>query len=154
MGDLNHTVDSEQVIRFLQQHQLHNIHQSLHPSYNSHLPTHDRGSQSIDAIFASQGISANKGGFLGFKTFPSDHRFLWCDISINSLFGSTSPTIIAHSRRRLQYEDPRTVTRFNKSYHQLLLQHNMFSSLASLNSSITGPLSPQQQELYETLNQL
>ena len=112
MGDFNHVVDSEPVLSFLHQHNLHNLHKSLHLSFHTNLPTYDRGTKTIDAMFASPGITASCGGFLGFKVFPSDHRLIWCDISIDNLFGSPLVTIIPSSRRRLQCEDPRCVTKF------------------------------------------
>ena len=117
MGDFNHIINSSTVQHFLSQHHLHNIHRTLHPSYNTNLPTYQRGSHTIDAIFASPGLSAIQGGFLGFRTFPTDHRLLWCDISYTTLFGSPRLTIIPHARRRLKCEDPRTVHKFCTTYH-------------------------------------
>ena len=94
MGDFNHIVDSPQVLSFLEQHHLHNIHSTLHPSYSTYLPTYERGTRTIDAIFASPNISATLGGFLQFKSFPSDHRLIWCDINFDLLFGAPKLNII------------------------------------------------------------
>ena len=154
MGDFNHVVDSDKLLHFLNQHHLHNIHQTLNSSYHTRLATYDRGSRTIDAIFASPGITATCGGFLGFKTFPSDHRLLWCDISFHILFGSPLANIIPPSRRRLKCEDPRSVNLFCQAYQRYLTDHGLLSSIHSLVFSISGPLTPQQQTEFERIDKL
>ena len=154
MGDFNHVIDSEPITQFLQQHHLHNVHHTLHTHYNTYIPTHARGSRTIDAIFASPGIIATKGGFLGFSTFPSDHRLLWCDLSVSMLFDTPQVSITPHNRRRLQCEDPRIVNKFTKKYESLLLQHRLPTDLQTLLQSISGPLNPSQQQEYERLDKL
>ena len=152
MGDLNHIADSPQILHFLHQHNLHNIHSSLHPSYSSDIPTFERGSKTIDAIFASLNLSAVRGGFLSFKSFPTDHRLLWCDIQFDDLFGSPRMTIIPHTRRRLKCEDPRSVQKFCATYSKLLTSHNLIDDAQRLQSSITGALTEAQQREFERID--
>ena len=154
MGDFNHVVDTEVIVNFLQQHQLHNIHQTLHQSYHTHIPTHSRGSQTIDAIFATPGITAVHGGFLGFRVFPSDHRLIWCDIAFHTIFGHLPANIIPATRRRLKCEDPRSVKTFCSTYINLLKKSNAISSAESLYASISGPLTTHQQREYERIDSL
>ena len=154
MGDFNHIVDSPQVLSFLEQHHLHNIHHTLHTSFHSHIPTYERGTRTIDAIFASLTITASKGGFLPFKTFPSDHRLIWCDIQFDSLFGAPKLNIVPHSRRRLQCEDPRIVKKFCDTYLTLLRSHGLLHAAHTLSLSIHGPLSPSQKHEFERIDSL
>ena len=154
MGDFNHVVDSDQMLNFLHQHQLHNIHKTLHPSYHTNRPTHSRGSQTIDAIFATPGITATKGGFLGFQVFPSDHRLVWCDIAFTTLFGHPPINITPATRRRLKCEDPRTVQKFCDTYMHLLNKFNAIAAVENLSASINGPLTTCQIKEYERLDRL
>ena len=152
MGDFNHAVDSREIQQFLTSTQLHNIHQTLNPEYSSNNPTHDRGSETIDAIFATPGIQATRGGFLEFKTFPTDHRAIWCDISFHSIFGHIPPNITPPMRRILKCEDPRVVKKFCKVYHQLLEKNRLYEVANKLSRSIKGSLTLEQQNLYEVID--
>ena len=154
MGDFNHIVDSPQVLQFLEQHHLHNVHLTLHSSYHSFIPTYERGTRTIDAIFASSNITASRGGFLQFKSFPSDHRLIWCDIQFDILFGSPRLSIIPHSRRRLKCEDPRSVSKFCETYLHLLQSHDLLHAAQSLSNSINGPLTYAQQLEFERIDSL
>ena len=152
MGDINHSLDSPIVNQFVSSLNLHNIHQSLHSTFSPNIPTHDRGQKTIDAIFATPGLKAIKGGFLEFKRFPSDHRALWCDFSFHTLFGSLPPDITPAIKRRLQCEDPRIVNKFCKNYQKYIEQSNLHIKLTNLANSINGPLSPTQQSQYEAID--
>ena len=154
MGDFNHVVDSDIMTNFMNQHHLHNIHHTLHPTFHSRIPTHERGSRTIDGIFGSPGITAIRGGFASFKAFPTDHRLLWCDISHHTIFGVPKLIITPHARRRLKCEDPRVVKSFCKRYHKLLQDNHLFSSATRLKTSIQGPLTPEQITEYERIDKL
>ena len=138
----------------MSQHHLHNIHKTLHPSYHTHLPTYERGTRTIDAIFASPTITATRAGFLSFKTFPTDHRLIWCDIDFNVLFGAPRLTIIPHSRRRLKCEDPRSVDKFCSVYGQLLTSNNLLQAAYALHCTSNNPLTLSQQQEYERIDKL
>ena len=152
MGDLNHTLDSNVITQFLSSLNLHNIHQSLHPQFHINIPTYDRGTKTIDAIFATPGIVASKGGFLAFKRFPTDHRALWCDISFQTIFGHIPPNITPASRRRLKCEDPRIVKTFCSKYQKLILQADLHTKASQLSNSISGPLTNYQQLQFEAID--
>ena len=154
MGDFNHIVDSAPLLHVMSQHHLHNLHHTLHPSYHTHLPTYERGTRTIDAIFASPTIKATRAGFLSFKTFPTDHRLIWCDIDFNLLFGSPRLTIIPHSRRRLKCEDPRSVKKFCSAYQHLLASNNLIQAASTLHCTSYGPLTMSQQIEYERIDKL
>ena len=154
MGDFNHTTNDDKIQNFLSNHNLHNIHQTLHPSYHSQIPTYERGSSTIDAIFASPSLTATHGGFLEFKSFSTDHRLLWCDISFTNLFGSPRITLIPHSRRRLKCDDPRVVHKFCTTYLTLLQDSGLLHAATNLANSINGRLSPKQEQEFERIDQL
>ena len=154
MGDLNHPLDSRIITNFFSSLNLHNIHKTLHPTFHPNIPTYDRGKKTIDAIYATPGIHATKGGFLEFKRFPTDHRALWCDINIESLFGALPPNITPAVKRRLQCEDPRAVKKFCQSYQKYIIKANLHSKALSLANSINGPLTQLQQNQFEEIDKL
>ena len=91
MGDFNYSTDSQIISQFLLQNNLYNIHETLHTTYRANRPTYNRGTKTIDAMFATPGIHAVKGGSLEFQRFPSDHRAIWCDVSFQLIFGHIPP---------------------------------------------------------------
>ena len=69
----------------------------------------------IDGIFASSGVRVIASGYFDFsEAYPSTHRALWADISVES-FGDV-PQDIRHkfSVRRLKTDDPRVVKRYTQ----------------------------------------
>mmetsp|Transcript_30001 Transcript_30001/g.45923 ORF Transcript_30001/g.45923 Transcript_30001/m.45923 type:complete len:91 (-) Transcript_30001:16-288(-) len=72
------------------------------------LPTHNRGSVTIDEIFVSLGITIFAGGFLDFEDgIPSDHRAAWIDIEYSEILRHSLPPIIKPKTRRLHCNHPR-----------------------------------------------
>ena len=152
MGDFNYAMDSRTIASFQSSLNLHNIHKSLHNNYHANIPTHDRGSKAIDAIFATPGIVAPKGGYLAFQQFPMDHRAIWCDIKFSHLFGHNPPTITPPPKRRLKCEDPRVVSKFCDEYIKLIQKNDLYNKVVKLNKSITDTLTKEQQKEYELLD--
>lgn len=152
MGDFNHAMDNTEIRNFLSTLNLHNILQSLHSTFNFNIPTYDRGSKAIDAIFATPDITATQGGYLEFKKFPTDHRAIWCDISYQEIFGHIPPNIIQPTRRRLQCEDPRVVNQFCETYLHLVEKNDLLNKALKLNNSIKGPLTQNQQKMFESID--
>ena len=154
MGDFNHHLESPPMVNFVSSLNLHNIHKTLHMSFNPNIPTFNRGSQTIDAIFASQGISAIKGGFLDFDHFPTDHRALWGDLDISATFGHISPMPHTPQKRRLQCEDPRAVEKFCSEYKALIKKSDLTGRVNKLMESISGTLTVNQRLEYESIDKL
>ena len=154
MGDFNHSLESTAILQFQTSLNLHNMHKTLYSNFNTNIPTYDRGSQTIDAIFASQGITAIKGGFLDFQRFPTDHRALWLDLDINTLFGQIPPNITPPNKRRLQCEDPRAVSKFCAKYKALIKEAGLPDKVSQLIANISGELTPSQQLAFESIDKI
>jgi hypothetical protein len=77
--------------------------------------------ESIDGIWSTPGISITVGGYgaLG-EGIPSDHRFLWMDISYSSAFGYSTPSTTRPKARKLKARDPRLSDKYNKKFGEFL----------------------------------
>jgi hypothetical protein len=54
-------------------------------------PTHSRGSDTINDIFASTSIQSDNGGYLDFRHFLGENRALWWDAHEITIFGNKNP---------------------------------------------------------------
>ena len=155
MGDFNDDITQPPVTSFFQSLSMHNLLLTLfHQHFHNSPFTYQRGTSIIDGIFATHGITAERGGYLDSLRFESDHRPIWVDIHLHKVFGSNTPPLTPLHCRRLKNEDPRTVQKFNSTYHKLLTHHNLHSSLLSLDASISHSLSSTQQTEYERIDHL
>jgi len=78
-GDFNDNLDNENgpIRKMMERLHLREVLLELNgPGPN----THNRGTETIDGIFASEGIDIRQGGYSTFEESPSDHRWLWIDI--------------------------------------------------------------------------
>jgi hypothetical protein len=124
-----------------------------HHNITDDVPTHHRGTYSIDGIFHSRTLRPEKSGMAPFGTFPSDHRLLWVDFTYENAFGFHMPTLVYPQARRLKCNDPRVVRKFQDHYKMLLLRHNIPQQLFTLQQELQYPISPQQIAQYESLRQ-
>ena len=155
MGDFNEDITHQSITSFFSDLGMHNILATLFTDqYPPPIHTHQRGTSIIDGIFASHGINATQGGFLEEHIFDTDHKPVWADISMSSIFGTETPPLLPHNRRRLKNEDPRIVNKFNTTYHKLLERHHLPSAISQLTSSYTSSLNPVQQIEYERIDKL
>jgi hypothetical protein len=104
MGDFNEPINNPPIQEWVQSMQLSNAISTLHDIQNE--PTYHHGTQSIDAIFISHTIKATQGGYLPFGAFPSDHRCLWIDITMENAFGYQPPKLTKFLARRLKSDNP------------------------------------------------
>ena len=155
MGDFNDNVTQPPISNFFESLQMHNTLLTLFgQQYYSSPCTYTRGNSKIDAIFATQGISAVRGGMLPSHTFDSDHTPLWIDLQFHSIFGTKHLHPTPLPQRRLKNEDPRIVKTFNSRYHKLLTSHNLQKDLANLSSTIYHTLNAEQAQEYERIDKL
>jgi len=69
----------------------------------------------IDAIFISPTLQVTGAGYGPFDVdFHSDHRFLWVDVQIRSMFGQPIPQIYHSNAQRFTAKDPRRRKKYNK----------------------------------------
>ena len=86
--------------------------------------------QPIDAIFATAGIRLTAGGYSAFNSgCPSDHRYLWLDISYQDAFGYSSPPLVSPATRRLQTKNPKMVLHYNQKLRQTLGNEGLADAL-------------------------
>jgi hypothetical protein len=116
MMDCNEDVRSVAITTFLNACGLRDIVLERHGSDAPR--TYKRGSHPIDAIFATHSVQCVRAGYAGFEdgvqSKRSDHRCLWFDVLINSIFGHEMPPTNKPQARRLKCNDPRVVRRFNQ----------------------------------------
>ena len=155
MGDFNDPVTQAPISAFFTSLGMHNIlHSYLGSNYTSSPVTYNRGNSIIDGAFASHGISATRAGYLPSHSFESDHTPIWFDLSLPLIFGTTSNIQLPLHCRRLKNEDPRVVQKFNSTYQQLLIKHQLPVALSNLSHSIHHTLTPLQQQEYERLDKI
>ena len=70
----------------------------------------------IDGIWISPGLNIQRAGMTGFgELYPdSDHRILWIDIQIESLFGFRTPAPAKRPTDSLPIRDPKAMAKYNR----------------------------------------
>ena len=97
MGDMNDTlgIDDSQINQFLQSLDMSITYKIRHGEEAVLPPTHDRGSNCLDMIGCSNHVEDTaivRAGYAPFYfNFFTDHRGVYIDIDIDSLFNSTRP---------------------------------------------------------------
>ena len=155
MGDFNDDVTQPPITNFFNSLQMHNVmHTLFGPQYLQSPCTYARGNSKIDAIFATQGINAIRGGMLPHHTFDSDHMALWVDLQFQSIFGTGHIQQVPLQKRRLKNEDPRIVKTFNSAYQKMLTKHHLPQASFNLMSNITNQITHTQCQEYERIDKL
>jgi hypothetical protein len=150
-GDFNEDVTNMHIRQWCQRHQLTN---AIGSKYNIHgEATYHRGTHSIDAILVSHTIHPIKMGYLPFGSFPSDHRCIWIDISLENAFGYKPPRSSRPSARRLKSDNPQVRNRWLKVYEDFIRSHSLHTRQFQLEATITTPMSPDQITEYEYIRQ-
>ena len=149
MMECNTNTQDSQFRRWIQEVDLDNGILDLD---NPNMPaTYHRGTNPIDGIFMSPALQATKKGFLQFGYFPSDHRALWVDLTMQNAFGGNTCSLIPPAARKLKLEDVRTSKRWKKLYQQYIVDHKLHTKLFQLESEIEGALTEEQQAQYEEI---
>lgn len=104
---------------------------ALHRHHPHHLRTATCNKNSnnvpIDGIFISPGLHIQAAGMTGFGELyaDSDHRLLWVDIHMESLFGCLPPTPDKRPENSLPIRDPRAMKKYNKYVKQQFEIHKI-----------------------------
>ena len=138
MGDFNDEVNINPISTFFSSLQIHNVIHTLFPTEYQKAPcTFTRGRSTIDAMFATQGVQALRGGYLPPHYFESDHVPIWADFYLETIFGTNRPLQPPLQCRRLKNEDPRVVK------NSMLNTTNYFFSInCQQQSTISSPTYP------------
>jgi len=140
-GDFNDDTTQPGFKRRMQEMGLVDALASLHGQPT--LPTYNRGTFPIDAMYASPALlHGAKGGYLDFEDgLLSDHRGLWLDLSKETLWGSRDHYSIGSNARRLKCADPRVVGKYNQ---HLLAEIRQLGLIGKINQLQQGPSISQQ----------
>jgi hypothetical protein len=116
---------SGSIANMLEACDLVNIHTLQH---GEDPPTHKQGSRQIDFMFISRRLvkHVEECGILPFDTlFASDHRPLYVDFNVSTLFGHPSFGIERAALRDLQLHNPRLIDAYEEALCQQLVNHNV-----------------------------
>ena len=93
-ADINQNVRSPAIVEAFAEVQMRDL---LAERHGPHMPfTHFDGSEPVDGVWATPGITVEQGGMLPFGegTPGSDHRMTWIDISCHTAFGNIPPEAV------------------------------------------------------------
>lgn len=126
MLDANDNIRSQAVTKELEDSELnlYNVHLLEHGLDTP--PTHADGSNPINGIWATRGLSIDACGYRGIGWgMGGDHRLLWLDVNYVQAFGSVLPNVVRPPARRLKLCNPRVVKRYLVALKAFLIQHNV-----------------------------
>ena len=125
--DLNEK--GSKVNRFFEQQGMREV---LIEKYGKGPPTYNFGKNTIDGIYATEGITIRQGGYGGADEAPGDHLCPWVDISENELIGSARddrpPPILRKTTSRI----PSVRKSFNKIVNDEVEKHRLHEKTEEL----------------------
>ena len=101
--------------------------------------SHVAGKNQIDYIFVSKALlpAVQRSGVLSHHSLTrGDHRPYYIDLDAALLFSDPAYQIAPATVRQLQLRDPRKVSKYISTLHELLHQHNVFPRLEALQSTL------------------
>jgi hypothetical protein len=121
---------------------------------NSQPSTCNRGNKAIDGMYVSSTIMIQKGGYCPFNTFPSDHRALWIDVTINNICGNNMAPVLHPQARRLKCNDPKIQKKWTTLYLKALAEQNAIQRVYKLQTQLVQPLTEPMIQEYEKLRRI
>jgi hypothetical protein len=115
----------------------------------------NRSNKPIDGIWCSHSLDILAAGMLGFGS-PNfgytDHRMLWIDIDIESVFGYRPPPAAPIQQVGIPLRDPSHSHRFNRAFHKARSKINLPNQLFWLeHRALNGLFDKHDAALYEHL---
>ena len=150
MMDVNEDVKSGKTARMLQEFNMEEKLTKFSPGPSP--ATHNRGSRTIDGIYATHTASTSKAQYLQFKDSPGDHRSLVWDVQQCSIFGNRNPPPEIRSPRRLQSCQPSTVRRYHDNLESLFRLHRLQERTDNLRAITTFPATLEVRREYDILD--
>ena len=147
-GDLNDEIRSPFIKSFFADLGMHNLIFQKHDETLA--PTtffRNKKGKVMDGLWGTANIVATSCGYLEPNDFPGDHSALWIDISYNCALGHNPPLPTNPDANRLQLDQPKTVTKYMKTYKAEVIKHSLLARQFNLERSTTAgvPLLPHQQ---------
>jgi hypothetical protein len=122
--------------------------------------TYARGSTVIDGVFVSDGLSITKGGYTSNDESPSDHRWIWFDITVNRMVGETLHERARPLERKATAKIPSIKEKFNFllneqiSWHQLKAKTQHLADAVSVQMKNSGYIEKDTQLQMDRLNDI
>jgi len=115
--------------------------------------THNRGTETIDGVFASEGIDIKQGGYSTFEESPSDHRWLWVDIIERHIVGTGRDDRSPPMLRKATSKIPSVRKAFNALLEEEVRKHKLGEKMDKVYNYAEKheDLSTEMKELYETV---
>jgi hypothetical protein len=118
MMDANEDVRTGNIKTFLDATDMRDVVMSTHGSEAPN--THIDGSKPIDGIFATRAVKCVQSGYTAFgdgvQGKRPDHRCIWMDVRLQTVFGHSMPPVQKAAFRRVKCNDPRIWKKFNQHY--------------------------------------
>jgi len=109
----------------------------------------------IDAIWTTPGLTIGKGGMTGFGELDlgsADHRCLWIDIDMQSMFGMLPPEPAKRPNHNIPLNDPRVVKKYNNFVHKERQRLGIDIKILALEAKAhQGTITHDDEDLFETL---
>lgn len=136
-GDFNSTIGDEPagLDKIVQKHSLTDAIQHLHGPYEC--ATYSRGSKCIDYFLVSSELlpCLRRGGILPFDAITmSDHRGLFIDLNMKTLFGSDIPSLLKPPSRSLHSTHPHRRQQYIDYLYQGFRRHRIFQRMSKLHT--------------------
>ena len=138
---------------------LHNVMTKIHPELQKVATCNkNANNKPVDGIWASAGIEISSAGMSGFSELDvgkTDHRMLWMDVEMDSIFGIRPPKPAARPKNSIPLKDPIKLQKINQYIHKERLRHNIPQKIFALEARAqTQSFTIQDQIEYEKLHQL
>jgi hypothetical protein len=98
--------------------------------------TYARGTKVIDGVFLSQGLTLNNGGYTSNDSSPSDHQWIWFDVTVHQLVGTTLSERAQPLDRKATSTIPSVKERFNCLLNEQVAWHNLATKTKQLELSV------------------
>ena len=114
-----------------------------------------RGSETIDGIFGTEGISIRQGGYGGTYLTPGDHLYPWVDIEQRYIIGEARddrpPPILKKATSKI----PSVRNEFNRLINEAIVEHKLHEKAELLVETARKHkvLTSQEAELYEKIEE-
>ena len=121
-GDFNSNLNdrNNSIVKLMEKHGMQDVF-SKYDNLPSH--THARGSERIDSIFTS--FEMTRAGYSTLSDAPSDHRWMFLEISFASLLGFPTISFPRLPRRRVTCKIPKVAKLYNEYLQQQLHNHKI-----------------------------
>jgi len=132
--------------------------EALIEKYGKKPNMHSCSSCPIDGFFISEGVNILQGGYTSFGDLPSDHRWLWLDMSTQELLGTSMDTRACPIERKATWKTLSVRDLFNSELNAHLDNYHMhekvltFYDLCKCQIKQHGELSLEQKRTMNILN--